>query len=310
MASCIFGPVASRRLGLSLGVDLVPLKFCTYDCLYCQVGGTTNLTTKRKEYIPLDTVIKELTAKLDTAPDYITLSGSGEPTLYAPLESLINSIKQITDIPLAVLTNGSLLWQVDIRQALAQADLVCPSLDAGCEATFGKINRPCPEITFDKMLQGLIDFRREFTGDYWLEVFIIKGINTDPAELEKLADCIKRISPDRVQVNSATRPTAESSVAAPSREELEQIAVQLADNAEVIADFSQVLKPKDFTTHLQDVLNLLKRRPCSVDDIADGLGLPRPEVLKYLAELTAKGKIAGQTQHNILYYKALGQPPK
>ena len=273
MATCIFGPVASRRLGLSLGIDLVPLKFCTYDCVYCQVGRTTNLTTERKEYVPLDTVIKELKAKLDTAPDYVTLSGSGEPTLYAPLESLINSIKQITDIPLAVLTNGSLLWQVDIRQALAQADLVCPSLDAGCEATFFEINRPCPEITFDKMLQGLIDFRQQFTGSYWLEVFIIKGINTDPAELEKLADCIKRIAPDRVQVNSATRPTAESSVAAPLREELEQIAGQLADNAEV----------------------------------ADGLSMSQPEVLKYIAELRAKGKIAGQTRNNIIFYKALGQ---
>ncbi|KPK75692.1 MAG: hypothetical protein AMJ79_10265 [Phycisphaerae bacterium SM23_30] len=305
MSSCIFGPVASRRLGLSLGVDLVPYKHCTYNCIYCQLGRTTHLTNERKEYIPLSTVIKELTTKLGTYPDYITLSGSGEPTLYTPLDSLITAIKELTNIPLAVLTNGSLLWQPEVRQALMSSDLVCPSLDAGCDETFQKINRPHPEITFETMLQGLIDFRQEYKGQYWLEVFIVQGINTDPVEIERLSGCIKRIMPDRVQVNSATRPTAESFVDAPSKEQLEEIAFRLADHAEVIADFSQVFKRKEVAAHLEVILDLLQRRPCTIADMARGLGLHQNEVIKYVEKLTAEGKITPERQNNRLYYKSL-----
>jgi len=174
----IFGPVPSRRLGRSLGIDLVPFKTCTYDCIYCQLGRTTNKTMQRKEWVPTNIVINQLKAKLSSKPDYITLSGSGEPTLFSRLEELIPKIKGITDIPVAMLTNGSLLWLPEVRNALKSADMVVPSLDAGSSQIFQYVNRPHPDITFSKMLQGLVEFRKDYGGQYWLEVFLLAGVTT------------------------------------------------------------------------------------------------------------------------------------
>jgi wyosine [tRNA(Phe)-imidazoG37] synthetase (radical SAM superfamily) len=194
----IFGPVPSRRLGRSLGVDLVPFKTCSYDCIYCQLGRTTNKTIKRKEWVPIDIVIDQLKAKLSSKPDYITLSGSGEPTLFSRLEDLVSKIKDITDIPVAVLTNGSLLWLPEVRNALKSADLVVPSLDAGSSQIFQYVNRPHSDITFSKMLDGLVTFRDEYSGKYWLEVFLIAGVTTPDAEINRLANCVNSICPDKV----------------------------------------------------------------------------------------------------------------
>jgi wyosine [tRNA(Phe)-imidazoG37] synthetase (radical SAM superfamily) len=166
MSSQIFGPVPSRRLGRSLGVDLVPLKTCTYDCIYCQLGRTTCKTMERKEWVPLDGVLESLKEKLSSKPDYITLSGSGEPTLYSRIDKLIDQIKAMTDVPVAVLTNGSLLSHEDVRKQLMAADLVIPSLDAGDEAMFRLINRPHEEISFPQMLDGLIDFAAIFAESF------------------------------------------------------------------------------------------------------------------------------------------------
>ncbi|MCP4707012.1 MAG: radical SAM protein, partial [Planctomycetes bacterium] len=237
-------------------------------------------------------------------------SGSGEPTLYAPLAELIDQIKDLTDTPIAVLTNGSLLWQPHIRQALRRADLVAPSLDAGSPTAFQKINRPHPDITFDKMLDGLIQFRQEFSGQMWLEVFIIEGINTDPPEIQNLTDCIARIDPDRIQVNTATRPTADPAVKAVSFDMLHQIATQLSDKAEVIADFPHLTDREFSSAQSLDVLNLLKRRPCSLDDIAAGLNLKPYQATKYVEELLASHKITEQIKNNKTYYFALDQPFK
>src|SRR4030042_7030693 len=198
----IFGPVPSRRLGRSLGIDLIPSKTCTYDCLYCQVGRTTEKTITRKSWVNIDEVIAELKTKLLAKPDYITLSGSGEPTLFDGCGRLIEKIKQITNIPVAVITNGSLLFMPEVRKELLAADVVMPSLDAGDEETFKKINRPCSRITFDKMLQGLIDFRKEFKGKYWLEVFLVAGLNDSDEQIDKIAACIEKIQPDKVQLNT------------------------------------------------------------------------------------------------------------
>ena len=186
MSNYIFGPVPSRRLGRSLGVDLVPFKTCTYDCIYCQLGRTTNKTIQRKEWVPLDDVVTELETKLSSQPDYITLSGSGEPTLYSRTGELIDRIKAVTNVPVAVLTNGSLLWNQEVRARLMNADLVVPSLDAGDEAMFRAVNRPHEDISFERMLQGLIDFRHEFQGKYWLEVFLLAGHNAIAAEVVTL----------------------------------------------------------------------------------------------------------------------------
>ena len=171
----VFGPVPSRRLGRSLGVDLVPFKTCTYDCSYCQLGRTTRLTVERKEWVPMDAILDELKRKLTCRPDYITLTGSGEPTLHSCLGQLIEHIQAMTRIPIAVLTNGSLLWQHEVRKELALADVVLPSMDAGGAFTFTCINRPQASLSFETLVEGLVEFRRAFSGHYWLEVFLWGG---------------------------------------------------------------------------------------------------------------------------------------
>jgi len=302
---CIFGPVPSRRLGRSLGIDLVPFKTCTYDCIYCQLGRTTNKTIQRKNWVPIDAVLSRLRDKLDSKPDYITLSGSGEPTLHCQLDELISRIKDITDIPVAVLTNGSLLWLSEVRSSLRLADLVIPSLDAGCNQIFQYVNRPHSDISFNKMLEGLVKFRVEYTGKYWLEVFVLAGVTTPEMEINRLKACINSICPDKVQINTVTRPPAENFAEPVPQKQLEAIARQLYENAEVIADYSGVHKKQDFAAQREDVLTLLKRRPCSIEDIAAGLGLHRNEVVKYVAELSSEGKIEAKPENQRLYYKAI-----
>ena len=300
----IFGPVPSRRLGRSLGIDLVPFKTCTYDCIYCQLGKTTNKTFERKEWSPFEEIISQLKEKLYLKPDYITLSGSGEPTLFSRCEELIRRIKEITNIPVAVLTNGSLLWLPEVRKSLLEADLVIPSLDAGSNHLFQYVNRPHPDISFGNMLDGLVRFRDEYKGKYWLEVFLLAGVTTPEMEINRLKTCVNSIQPDKVQVNTVTRPPAENFAEPVQKERLENLAVQLFEHSEVIADYKGIHNKQEFASQREDVLTLLKRRPCSVEDIAAGLGLHRNEALKYIEELFATGKIELRSQNQKLYYTA------
>jgi len=301
----IFGPVPSRRLGRSLGVDLVPYKTCSYDCIYCQLGRTTNKTMQRKEWVPIDCVIKQLAGKLNSKPDYITLSGAGEPTLYSRLEELIFKIKEITDVPVAVLTNGSLLWIPEVRNSLKLADLVIPSLDAGSPQKFQYVNRPHKDITFNKMLEGLVKFRQEYSGQYWLETLILAGVTTTETEINAMKTCISSIHPDKVQVNTVTRPPVEDFAEQVPQNQLQAIAKKLYEKAEVIADYKAVHKQQEFSARREDVLVLLRRRPCSIEDIAEGLGLHRNEVIKYLEELSFESKIEVIPKNQKLYYKAV-----
>ena len=305
--SYVFGPVPSRRLGRSLGVDLVPFKTCTYDCIYCQLGCTTCKTMERREWAPLDEVVADLKDKLATRPNYITLSGSGEPTLFSRLDELIDRIKSMTDVPIAVLTNGSLLWQEEVRRQLLRADLVVPSLDAGDEATFRAVNRPAADIAFEQMLGGLIDFRREFEGAYWLEVFLLANHTETDEQLAELVGCVARIGPDRVQLNTVTRPPAEDSAVGVSAKRMEEAAALFRPPAEVIADFRGVHAQEDFAASRDEVLDMLRRRPCSLEDIAAGLRMHRNEVVKYVEELTADAQIEKTLTAGKLYYRAAKQ---
>jgi wyosine [tRNA(Phe)-imidazoG37] synthetase (radical SAM superfamily) len=304
----IFGPVPSRRLGRSLGVDLVPFKTCTYDCIYCQLGRTTNKTIERRECVPLNDVLAELKERLATKPDYITLSGSGEPTLYSRLNEMIAGIRSMTDIPVAVLTNGSLLWQEEVRRQLMDAHLVIPSLDAGHSGMFQAVNRPHESISFDRMLEGLIAFREEYYGEYWLEVFLLAGHTAIDSEISKIAECVGRIKPDRVQLNTATRPTAEDYAAMVDRRRMVELAGRFDPPAEVIADFRGVHAQSDFTAGRDSVLNMIQRRPCSLEDIADGLGMHRNEVIKYVEELDVIGSIKKRSSGGRLFYSGKQKP--
>ena len=285
----IFGPVPSRRLGRSLGVDLVPYKTCTYDCIYCQLGRTTNLTVDRQEWFPLDEIIDELKDKLATRPDWITMSGSGEPTLYSRLGELIARIHSITDVPVAVLTNGSLLWHEDVQREIMDANLVIPSLDAGDQSMFTAVNRPHPSISFDFMVDGLATFRDRYRGQYWLEVFILGGHTAVRAETGKITSCVRRrIRPDRIQLNTVTRPPAEDYAAPVDRYLLKELSELFTPRAAVIADFQGVHGAPEFSTTRDTVLDLLRRRPCTLQDIAGGLGIHRNEAVKYVEDLLGK----------------------
>lgn len=297
----IYGPVPSRRLGRSLGVDLVPYKVCSYDCIYCQLGRTTNKTVERREWVPTDEVLVQVKDALHLEPDYITLSGSGESTLHIETARLIRAIKSMTDIPVAVITNGSLLWQRDVQDALLEADLVVPSLDAESEEVFRYVNRPHATIHFDQMAAGLKEFRQRFRGQYWLEVFLLDGVTTVKKRIESLAEWIKQIAPDKVQLNTVTRPPAEEYADAVGRERLAQIARELNGHAEVIAAYPHGKGTDGFQSDAEAIMNLLTRRPCSVKDIASGLGLAPNEAAKQIDRLISEGKVRTTRQGGIPY---------
>lgn len=303
-AGGVFGPVPSRRLGRSLGVDVVPFKTCSHDCIYCQLGRTTCLTADREEWVAPDAVLRDVEAHLASRPDYITLSGSGEPTLYAGIGRVIRGIKAMTDIPVAVLTNSSLLWRDDVKDELGAADLVVPSLDAGCEAVFQAVNRPHKEITFERLLEGLVSFRRGFRGACWLEVFLLAGYSAMESELAKLAQCAARVGPDRIQLNTVTRPPAESFAVGVGAERMAELAGLFGQGAEVIADFDSACETPEFAASRADVLEMLRRRPCSLDDIAAGLGMHRNEAVKYVEDLSAGGLLTQSWCRSKIYYQA------
>ena len=304
----VFGPVPSRRLGRSLGVDLVPFKTCTYDCIYCQLGRTSHRTIQRRQWAPLDDVIDELKQKLALKPDYVTLSGSGEPTLYSRLGELIDRVRSMTEIPVAVLTNGSLLWQDEVRRQLMHARLVIPSLDAGHDTMFHAVNRPHPDISFERMLGGLMAFRGDYHGEYWLEVFLLAGYTAVPAEVRKIADCVARIKPDRAQLNTVTRPPAEQYALAVDRGRLKEFAGMFDPPAEVIADYRGVHAQSDFKAGRDSVLEMIRRRPCSLEDVAVGLGMHRNEVIKYVEELDAEGLLEKRSSSGKLFYSGKHEP--
>jgi len=298
--------VPSRRLGRSLGIDIVPLKHCTLDCVYCQLGRTTQKTIERRDYVPVEAVLTELrdTLKKGLKADFITISGSGEPTLNSRLGDLIDGIKKITDIPVAIMTNGTLLYREDVRADCAKADLVVPSLDAGDEAAFRKVNRPHRDISIEKLVDGLVTFRKEFPGRIWLEVFLVEGLNTDIAEIDKIRGLIKRISPDKVQLNTAVRPTADPAIKKVDAEKLEIIARQIGDDCEVVADLPPRHSIKDMHGTSEDILSMLKRRPCSLNDISSGLGIPPNEALKHITELQHRGLIDSEEKDGRTFFKA------
>jgi len=317
----VFGPVPSRRLRLSLGVDIVPFKVCTLDCIYCQIGRTTVKSIERKDYVPLEAVLAELKDKLQRGlqPDFITISGSGEPTLNSRLGELIDGIRKITDIPVAVLTNGTLLYRPDVRADCAKADVVLPSLDAGDEQTFRKVNRPHKDICIEKLVAGLCAFREEFAGRIWLEVFLVEGLNTDNEQIDKIKQLIARIRPDKVQLNTAVRPTAEAGVGRLDAGKLRAIAEKIGEECEIITDFSlehaDKSKAQDELDSISEgfamiaqkegtLLSMLKRRPCSLSDICSGLGLGRNEAIKYITHLQQGGFVGSTEKDGTTFFEA------
>jgi len=312
MYKYLFGPVPSRRLGMSLGVDLVPHKVCSLDCVYCECGATTKLTTERMEYIRYDKVIAEIDHYFLNNPDpeYLTFSGSGEPTLNSRIGEVLAYLKhKKPDIPLAVLTNGTLLSNPDVRKELLKADLVLPSLDAASVNAFEKINRPNSNLDIAAYIKGLEQFRAEFKGQIWLETLIIPDYNDSPDDLASLKKAYQRIRPDRIQLNSLDRPGTISDIRTATRQELQNIADFFEPlQVEIIASSVQ---RKDISAYRKDVestiIETIFRRPCTLEDLNKILGIHLSELNKYLDVLEADHKIKRIRQERGVFYQAVNK---
>jgi len=302
----IFGPVPSRRLGRSLGVDLVPYKTCTFDCIYCDLGRTTHKTISRQPFVSPEEIQRELKLTLpilEKKPDYITLSGSGEPTLNQNMGEIIHLIKRVTSIPLAVLTNGSLLFIEKVRKDLMEADVVLPTLDAVNPLTFECVNRPYLSLKIDEIISGLIQFRKQYQGQIWLEVLFCRGVNDGKEEVEKLKEVIDRVEPDRIQLNTSVRPPAEDFVFPLTLKQLENIKEKLGDRAEVVSEFMGPMGDRFDSDKDAEIIELIKRRPCTAEDISRALGLHLDEVVKYLGKLMKEERVHYRMHEHHCYYE-------
>jgi wyosine [tRNA(Phe)-imidazoG37] synthetase (radical SAM superfamily) len=301
----LFGPVPSRRFGRSLGVDLTPYKTCSLDCVFCQLGRTTKKTVHRREYAPTDTVLAELGQwlKRDGQADYITLSGSGEPTLHSGFGKVLEFIRSETTIPAVLLTNGTMLQLQEVRDAAARANVVKVSLSAWDQASYRWVNRPHKQLQFDQLIKGQKNFRAQFKGQLWMEVFLVAGMNSMPAAVSNIADHAREIGPDRIQLNTAVRPPAEDFATALSKERIRSLRHQFYPTAEIIAGFKA-----RHASHIQanqaTIFAMLQRRPCTAGQIADIFGMHLNEVSKYLGKLMRADKIRALRERATVYYAA------
>ncbi|MBF0361443.1 MAG: radical SAM protein [Oligoflexia bacterium] len=293
----IFGPIKSRRLGISLGIDLIPRKVCSLDCVYCECGKTLTLSTKRKEFFKFKSTISEIDSFFMANPnlqtDYITFSGHGEPTLYSKIGEIISYLKQkYPQYKVALLTNSTLLYQEDLRKELLPLDLIVPSLDAVSESAFNKINRPHSQLTVDMVLDGLLKFRQEFSGQFWVEVFIIPGINDSTEEIVSIKEWLTKINPHKIQLNTLDRPGTESSIRTPTISELENLQKlfepfeveiynskwnEIHSSSSLSSTLSSSTSNSTSSTsnnsNIEDaIINTIKRRPCTLEDLKVALG--------------------------------------
>lgn len=263
----VYGPVPSRRLGRSLGVDLIPPKTCNYSCIYCQLGRTLQFSNRRQSFYPKKIILQEILNKVDKigpeAISYITFVGQGEPTLSADLGWLIQNVKQKFPLQVAVITNGALLYDKSVQNDLLEADVILPSLDAATEHVFRKINRPHPELDFERVLQGMIDFRSHYQGKIWLEIMVVPGVNDGSKEVERFKTLLHRINPDRVYLNGAIRPPAESWVKIPTKKEIKAFANQLGETFDIVCheEGQFVVGSRDTEALLHELTEIIKRHP-------------------------------------------------
>ena len=265
----VYGPVPSRRLGKSLGISPIPDKTCNYTCVYCQLGRTTHFTNSRQLFYPVEEILEEVKVALEQERDidFITIVGEGEPLLYKGLGSLIAHIKQLTSTPIAIITNGALLSEEEVRKDILQADVVLPTLDAYSEKQFRKINRPHKEIKLAMVIEGLKEFQKIFQNQIWLEVMLVKDLNDDITSIKEIKKIIDQINVDRVYINVPIRPPAESWVEIPPSNRL--IIAQEILEAESIAHFEDLLieSVDRESSPNEQILNILKRHPLRNEQI-------------------------------------------
>ena len=306
----VYGPVPSRRLGSSLGIDPIPSKTCNFQCIYCQLGKTTNFTNERRDFYLKEEIYKEMEEAIKQNKekfDYITFVGSGEPTLYKSLGKLILKAKEFSSKPICVITNGALLYSPEVRKELASADVVLPSLDAGDEKLFIKINRPYPSIKYEKMIQGYIDFRKEYNGKFWIEVMLMKGINDSKEELVKIKNQLDLIKPDRIDINVPIRPPTESWVQIPDKNVIPIL-------NDVFGEYNNINFPEQgifsvFSSNFEMELKiLLERHPMRQEQIVETFSSKKfneQDLLLELNTLASQNKIKKVIYNNQTFWKLI-----
>ncbi len=305
----VFGPVPSRRLGQSLGIDTIPLKTCNWNCVYCQLGRTQPVVNERREYIPrgeiIDQVREVLEAHHPDEIDWVTFVGSGEPTLHSGIGWLIRAVKGLTDHPVAVITNGTLLYRSEVREELAAADAIMPTLDAGTPQLYRRINRPHPQVTYERLVEGLEAFRREYEGKLWIEVMLVRGLNDTEEALRDIAAVLQRAKPDEVHIGLPTRPPAETWVEPPDEEGLMRARSILGDVARVIHPIEGTFDLSGCDSLADAIVNIITRHPMLEQDLVRTLEQWAPgEVREVLETLQTGGKAQVVQRHGARFWSS------
>lgn len=301
----LFGPVLSRRLGTSLGIDIIPAKTCSYDCVFCEVGRTTTLTTQRRKYVPVKDVVREVVSwiKGGGKADWITVAGSGEPTLHSGLSGILRSLRAATGMRVALLSNGSLFGSAAVRKAAARADLVKVSLGAWDDKSFLALNQPAPGLGLGRVVDGLRKFRADFKGELWVEVVLVKGVNDIVRDVRRIAALVKSIHPDEIHLNTVTRPPACRGAAPADERAMRRLVRWFGPSARIIAHTHR-------TTHAGGdpdraaLMRLLRRRPCTTAEIAVGMAWDRAATVSMVEDMVRKGILRRQSRSGFDYYVA------
>ena len=315
----LFGPVFSRRLGHSLGIDLLPPKICTFNCIYCEVGPTTEATCERREYVPTGEIIAEIDQLLASGAggkpiDVFTLTAMGEPTLHSGLGRIIAHLKEKSDKPVAVLTNGSLFFDPEVRRELQGADIVIPSLDSARQESFEQVNQPAVCINLAQLIEGLVSFGSEFQGEIWLEILLVRGVNDSRADLVALRDAVARINPARIQLNTVARPPMDHSAGPVTQAKMDEaravISEQYRGRIDILVDFqgTNMMKGGRKEELLEELATeieaMLQRRPCTIEEIDKALDIRDLEQTKKCIDmLVGTGRIEKRIHNNREFYQ-------
>ncbi len=306
----VFGPVPSRRLGQSLGIDTIPLKTCNWNCVYCQLGRTQPVINERRDYFPPEDILAQVREALAAHKpgdiDWVTFVGSGEPTLHASIGWLIRQTKTLTDLPIAVITNGALMYLPEVRQDLAAANAVLPSLDAGTPKLYRQVNRPHPEIAFARVLSGLNAFRRMYDGELWVEVMLMHGLNDTETALRDIAAALRSIQPDEVHISLPTRPPVETWVHPPDEESLIRADAILGEVARVIRPIAGSFDLSGYDDLTDAVIGIITRHPMCQEELVRTLNQWAPEqVGQSLAALESSGQAQVVERYGKRFWSAI-----